>query len=450
MALDVSRSRAVRQKVFQVLAPSAVEQGFNASRNYFPGVQQVASTAPQLPVAQATQYAPTAAQMVRQSAGVPVANIAAQQATQAAQVAAPAMQQFALPTSSVTGIAPMSNAARGASAISSAYPRAASQTIDLSRYALPESALTTSKATGFLPFLGRASGGAGRLGAYAAGEGATMRGLLGKAVLPAAAGLGVDWGTDQLFRAFNGGENPEGRWDEMLSGAAGGATGGGIAFGPWGALAGGIGGGLLGLLQGDDSEASKRDQVAVEKARMNDEARNYMQMMGVSTGDQGKIMAQLQFQSTGLADADLPMLYNQMLPQFVDAATQISDQRSQTTLEEQSRNGRIASMQAYLLPQLNNFMDIAQTDARALDAGTGKSKYSYMQAQTNAAYLAQLAALTTMAQGPAQPTQQQPTLEDYLLAQQQGSGMSAQDQIDAIVAARQAQTQISATAKAGV
>lgn len=414
-------NQPLAKKVFQILEPAgsaaAAQSGFNAARNYFPGLQQTARIPQPLPVSQAIGTAPTAAQIVQQAAGVPKIAAAAP-IEQAAQKALPQFAQFRLPASSV--------ASEGASL---ALPGAEALGPVLSDAAKAPDLIKT------LP------------------EGLGTRALSGKiatVALPAAVGLGTDYATDQLFRALNGGENPEGRWDEVLGGFMGGAGAAGIASGgnPIAILAGGIGGGLLEFFGGDESEAKKRKVAAKLHQEINDESRNYMKLMDVSTGDQDRIMAQLQYQSAGVKPQDLPDLYRSLLPQYIDAATQISDAKAQQTLAEQSRTNRLAAIQGYLMPQLTGFLNTAQQDADAFGRANHDPKYAAMQAQTNAAYMSQLAALTQMSQGSAQPTQSAPTLDQYLQASLiQSQAADPQSQIDAIIAGKQAQSQIAKQAK---
>ena len=262
----------------------------------------------------------------------------------------------------------------------------------------------------------------GMLGKYAATEGAGLKGLAGKAGLGLAAGYGVDYATDQVFRAFNGGENPEGRWDETLGGALGGAAAGTMMFGPGlGTLGGAIIGGAWEFLQGDESEAKQRKKDAKNVGLVETQARTLMGTMGVDPEEQAKILATLQFQSKSgnLNGEQTAALYNEQLMPLVDAAT-----------KDGARNDRMAAFQAYTLPKFTCYLDESQARADDFSKANNNPVYAMQAAQMNASYMSQLQALTSMASPAAQSGIGNGTLDD-------------------MIAGRQAQAQITAAAKLG-
>lgn len=452
MALGNPNPTPISKKVFNILAPAgttaAAQSGFNAARNYFPGVRAVPKIPQPLPVSQAIQTTPTAAQIVQQAAGVPrvVAAPAASLAAPIEQAAVKAVPQFALPASRIGQGASL--ALPGAEALGPALPAAVAD------------AGGAASVVGNVAKKGRIAGLMSKVPFATPAEGAATSGILGTggALAAGSIGRGLGYGAagylaGEGIQGITGEQS--GTWDDAAQyGATGAGIGAGIgsvifpgvgtAIGAGaGALLGGLGGALFGEDKGDDQRA--REQAA----KIDSGAKAYMAAMGVSDPDQTKILAQLQFQGAGMKGKDLQLAYNQLLPQYVDAANQIREQGAQNTLAEQQRTNRLAAIQGYLMPQLTGFLNTAQKDADQFSQANNNPAYGAMQAQTNAAYMSQLAALTQMSQGSAQPQQSAPTLDDYLSASlAQSQQADPQAQIDAIIAGKQAQAAISKQAKA--
>jgi hypothetical protein len=211
---------------------------------------------------------------------------------------------------------------------------------------------------------------------------------------------GVNQIADMGIAALNGGENPEGRWDEALSMALAAGAAGATVAGPWGLLAA-IPGGIYGYLSGDDSNAAAQGKLTNVAAEQDVLARQYMAALGLDDNAQTKVLAQMGFFAANAeTEEELKQLYQQMIPQMAASADSAMQQQA-----------RFAAISDQLLPKISQFNERAYADSvaysesaaaaaqnfndptlQAIFAANAKAIPMY-QSQANAAYMAQLSAL---------------------------------------------------------